>query len=456
MVSCNDKDTNLQEKTYVGGKIINPTSDYVVITNNNHTDTLKLDKNNNFGNYVNIAQSGIYTFKHSPNSQVIYLEPGDSIVVWTNTLDFDQSINYSGKRYKKSNFLVNLFLENKKNNDLILGYYKIKPKDFEKISDSIFQNRLKEFNTLVNKKKYSNEFINIAKQSIHYELYDLRERYTYLIKKYYPEYIKLIPKNFNAYRKNIDFNNKELDNYYLYTNTIDDYLRTRAIEHCIKTGAERSCFSRSNIENIKYRSKLINKLSHTSSIKNKFLDILLTKAMTMTSNSEENADLLKFANSLDYKNIDDIKALAKIQENYFKGKSVADLTILDINEKVVTYKKIISKPTITFFWSLNGSRYIWQHKVINSLRNKYPEVDFIGINLDIGQTETWKKIIAENNYDTSKEFQIINRDFDIKLAQKYLFRLNFLDKNSVIYRGDTPLSDDAEFEEKIVEFINRK
>lgn len=456
IISCDNNKSNSLTNTYVGGKIINPTSDYVIIGNHKKSDTLQLSKNNSFGGYLQNLEPGIYTFNHAPNSQVLYLEPGDSIVIWANTLDFDRSINYSGQGYQKSTFLIDLFLKNKRNNNLVLGYYKIKPTEFEKISDSIYENRLHELNELIKRsEQLSKNFIDIAQQSVHYEFYDIRERYTYLIKKYYPEYINLIPKDFNAYRENIDFNNKQLQDYYLYTNTIDDYLRSRAIENCLEKEAPRFCFNRSNIENIKYRITLINKLSHTPSIKNKFLDILLTQAITMASNSQEITSILEFAEKLDYSDINEIQSLAKVQESYFKGKSLANLELLTTNKEIKTYKEIISKPTIAFFWSINGSRYVWQHKIINSLRNKYPEIDFIGVNLDIGKTDTWKKVIAENNYDESKEFQIINRNFDIKLALKYSFRLNFMDNHAVIYRGDVPLSAGPEFEEKIVEFINR-
>ena len=62
------------------------------------------------GEYLEDITPGIYTLQHNPENQVVYLEPGDSIMVWVNTYDFDRSLNFSGRGSKESSFLLNLFL----------------------------------------------------------------------------------------------------------------------------------------------------------------------------------------------------------------------------------------------------------------------------------------------------------------------------------------------------------
>ncbi|WBL26664.1 TlpA family protein disulfide reductase [Zunongwangia sp. HGR-M22] len=454
-ISCkNDRASN--ENIYIGGKIINPNTNYIIISKGQKpVDTVQLNENNEFGKYLPKLDAGIYTFQHNPENQIVYLEPGDSIIVWVNTYDFDQSLNFSGRGSEESSFLLDLFLRNRANNNLVLDYYKIKPEKFKKISDSIHKTRMTEFNQKVKDYDLSENFLELAKQSIDYEFYDLRERYTYLIKKYNSDYTDLIPEDFNSYRDSIDFNNKLLQNYYVYTNTIDDYLRTRALEYCIEKHKDRDCYNISNFQNVKRRATLIDSLSNTPSIKNKFLDILLSKAVTMTSNEEDLERVLNFAKSINYANLAEINKLAEIQTNYFIGKSIADFTILDDNGKEMTYKDIIDRKTIVYFWSTNNARrYLWQFKTIQDLREKYPELDFIGINLDIGQHKKWLQVMEENNYDTSNQYQLSNRSFDEHVATKYLYRINFLDKDAVIVKGDEALSTSAEFESKLLEFIN--
>ncbi len=412
LVGCIDNSTN-DAKVYLGGKIVNPNLRYVILSKDQELiDTLPLNNNNQFGEYLENITPGIYTIQHNPENQVVYLEPGDSIMVWVNTYDFDQSLNFSGRGSKESSFLLDLFLRNRANNDLVLNYYKIKPEDFEHISDSIHNQRLQEFEENTAKNDLSETFKKIARQSIDYEFYDLRERYTYLIKKYYPEFTKLIPDGFNDYRDSIDFDNELLQNYYVYTNTIDDYLRTRAIEFCLEKNLERDCFNVSNFNNIKRRATLIDSLSETPAIKNRFLDLLLSKAITMASNEEDLDKIIAFANSLDYSEIEEMNQLAKIQTGYFAGKSIADLTILDTDGNETTYGDIVEKKTIIYLWSANNiRRYLWQFRTIKGLQEKYPELDFIGVNLDIGQQNKWLRILNENNYTLNNQYQLSRRNF---------------------------------------------
>ncbi len=436
LVGCIDNSTN-DAKVYLGGKIVNPNLRYVILSKDQELiDTLPLNNNNQFGEYLENITPGIYTIQHNPENQVVYLEPGDSIMVWVNTYDFDQSLNFSGRGSKESSFLLDLFLRNRANNDLVLNYYKIKPEDFEHISDSIHNQRLQEFEENTAKNDLSETFKKIARQSIDYEFYDLRERYTYLIKKYYPEFTKLIPDGFNDYRDSIDFDNELLQNYYVYTNTIDDYLRTRAIEFCLEKNLERDCFNVSNFNNIKRRATLIDSLSETPAIKNRFLDLLLSKAITMASNEEDLDKIIAFANSLDYSEIEEMNQLAKIQTGYFAGKSIADLTILDTDGNETTYGDIVEKKTIIYLWSANNiRRYLWQFRTIKGFK--------------------WLRILNENNYTLNNQYQLSRRNFGNNFATKYLYRLNFLDKNAVIVRGDIALSSSPEFESELVEFINQ-
>ncbi|MDX1762608.1 MAG: hypothetical protein R3218_10680, partial [Christiangramia sp.] len=111
---------------FIGGQINNPETDYIVISKENETiDTLYLDEKNQFGKDFQDLESGIYTFNHPPESQIMYMEPGDSIVIWLNTMSFDQSLNFSGDGSEKSNFLLGMYQKKRSNNDHIHTYYKI-------------------------------------------------------------------------------------------------------------------------------------------------------------------------------------------------------------------------------------------------------------------------------------------------------------------------------------------
>ncbi|GAA4319700.1 thioredoxin family protein [Pontixanthobacter gangjinensis] len=442
---------------FIGGQINNPETDYVIISKENETiDTLYLDEKNQFGKDFKNLEGGIYTFKHPPESQIMYMEPGDSIVIWLNTLSFDESLNFSGEGAQKSNFLLDMFLKNRSNNDLILTYYKIEPEEFARITDSIKNSRLKELEELKEKHEFSDEFLKVARSSIDYEYYDLRERYNFLIRKYYNDYAEKIPENFNDYRKEIDFNNEALQDYYVYTNLIDDYLRSKSIETCIEEHADhQKCFNINTYKNIERRILLIDSLSEIESLKNEFLDRLSAQAITMAEGESRLDSILGLLESINYSHINTAEELAEIQKNYFVGQSINDLTAQDTEGNIIKYGDVIDSPTITFAWSIySPAHHRWQHSIIKELEEKYPELNFLGVNIDLGDREEWLRTLETFDYNKENEYQIVRRSTSKETYRKYLNKIFFVNSDGTIVKGDINLGG-PDFESKLQEFINK-
>ena len=449
----NSPETN---SIYVGGQINNPETDYVVLSHENETiDTLFLDEKNQFSGKFEALEGGIYTFKHPPESQIMYMEPGDSIVIWLNTMSFDESLNFSGTGAEKSNFLLDMFLHNQGDNDLILTYYKIEPNEFAKITDSIKEQRLRRLEDLQEKHEFSDEFLEIAKSSIDYEYYDLRERYTFLIRKYYNNFAEKIPEDFNDYREKIDFNNEELQDYYVYTNLIDDYLRSKSIEDCsLDHKDHKKCLNINTFKNIEKRILLIDSLSNIESLKNEFLDRLASQAIIMAETESRLDSVLDLLERIDYTNLESAEEMAEIQKNYFNGRSIGDLIARNAKGEIIHYKDIINSPTITYAWSIYApAHHRWQHNIVKDLKIKFPELQFLGINIDLGEREEWLRTIETFGYDKETEFQITNRQPTKESYKKYLNKVLFVDANSTIVRGDIQFGS-PEFESEILEFLN--
>jgi hypothetical protein len=453
---CNDNASE-SDSVFIGGQINNPETDYVVISRENITiDTLFLNEKNQFGKKYPKLETGIYTFKHPPESQIMYLEPGDSIMIYLNTLSFDESLNFSGTGAAKSNFLLDMFLKNQNNNDLILTYYKIEPTEFARITDSIKEQRTQTLEELHDKHEFSDEFNQIARASIDYEYYDLRERYTFLIKKYYNNFAQKIPQDFNDYRNDIDFSNEQLQDYYVYTNLIDDYLRSKSIEQCTMDHEDhKKCFNINTYRNIERRILLIDSLSDIKALKNEFLDRLTAQAITLAERESRLDSILNLLERIDYDNIESARELADIQKNYFVGRSLKDLQAQNTEGKIQTYDNVINKPTITYAWSIYApAHHRWQHQIVKDLKQKYPELDFLGINIDLGEREEWLRTLETFGYDKDTEFQIIRRIPSKETYKKYLNKVIFVDANSIIVRGDIQFGS-PEFEEDILEFLNK-
>ncbi|MCH4823576.1 hypothetical protein ML462_10385 [Gramella lutea] len=456
ITGCDDNSGD-SESVYIGGQINNPETDFVIISKENkNLDTLYLDENNQFGQDFPSLDSGIYTFTHPPESQIMYAEPGDSLVIWLNTLAFDESLNFSGKGSEKSNFLLDMFLKNRKNNDLIITYYKIEPAEFARITDSIKSNRLDRLEKLKENNEFSEDFLKIARASIDYEFYDLRERYTFLIKKYYNNFSEKIPDNFNDYRKEIDFNDAELQDYYIYTNLIDDYLRSKSIEYCAENHEDhKRCFNLNSYKNIERRILLIDSISDIEQLKNEFLDRLATQAITMAERESRLDSVLNLLESINYSNLNEARQLAEIQKNYFNGKSLNEFTALDTKGNLLKYKNIIDSPTITFGWSIySPAHHRWQHDIISNLKEKYPEIKFLGVNIDLGEREEWLRTLETFGYSKENEFQIAHRSTSRETYKKYLNKVFFVNADGTIVKGDVNFGS-PEFEGEVLEFLNK-
>ncbi len=458
LLSACREENPTSENVFLGGQINNPETDYVILSKENkNLDTLYLNEKNQFGKDYKNLESGIYTFKHPPENQIMFIEPGDSIVIWLNTMAFDESLNFSGNGAEKSNFLLDMFLKNQDDNDLILTYYKIEPEKFAKITDSIKTERIKKLERLDDNNNFSEGFLEIARASIDYEYFDLRERYTYLIRKYYNEMAQKIPDDFHDYRKKIDFNDEDLQDYYVYTNLIDDYLRSRAIEYCIeKHNDHKNCYKLNSFENLKSRIVLMDSLSDLQPLKNEFIDRLASQ-MIITAESASRIDsILNLLEDIDYAGIKDLENLAEVQTNYFVGNSVENIATINTDKELVSYGEFIERPTVLFAWSITvPARHRWQHNIVNNLRNKYPELDFVGINVDLNNYEEWLRTIETYGYDKSKEYQITQKEADKETYLNYLNKVLLISPDGIVLKGDLNFGS-QDFEQELLEYLNKK
>ena len=203
-------DKNLTDNTYFGGKIINPKSNKVFFYDGTQLlDSAKLNEKNKFIFKFDSLKVGLYTFEHGREVQFVFLEPSDSLLLRLNTWDFDESLVFSGKGADKNNLLLNIFLENEKEDKLVFEYYTLNDSLFEYKLDSLLQ--LKKLlhkhyqEDEVESSPLFDEFINAA---IYLPLYKKKEAYPYRHKRALKldEYPKINP-SFYKYRKDIDLNN---------------------------------------------------------------------------------------------------------------------------------------------------------------------------------------------------------------------------------------------------------
>lgn len=458
LTACNQENPSSNDM-YFGGLIINPTSKFVVLLKKDVViDTFYLNEKNQFGGKLIDGEKGLYVFKHPPENQIIYLEPGDSTLILINTLEFDESLNFSGKGAAKSNFLNSLYLQNQENNDLVASYYKLSPTKFAAKSDSIRDLRQKKLQLLDEKHQFSREFYELAKASINYEFYDLRERYAYLIRKYSREYISDIPDDFHNYREDISFNDEKLEDYYVYLNLLDDLIRTKSLEYCEEQrSADFACYNLTDFNNIKRRIILVDSLITGKRVKNTFIDRLAAQGIIYSQTPENIKAVLELLEEIEYSGLrwNDLQQMATIQNSLLPGNNLGNLQLLNAEKDTVTLNQLSSRPKITYHWSLNSqSHHKWQHDIIEELRLKYPEVDFVGININRGMYQEWNKIMDSFGYEKNMELKLDFSNINEALLINYLNKLIFLDTSGKIVSGSTQLNS-LDYESRILEFISK-
>ena len=159
--SCKSDNT-----TVFSGKILNNTSDSISIyKDNNMIYETVVDNDGLFNIIIDTITSGLYTFYHEPEFQYIIIDENDNLQIRLNTLDFDESLVYTGKGSSKNNFLMDVFLTSENDELEINSKLDLAFDTFKNLVDSLYNKQMnsfklfKENNILSNSSK---EIINTA------------------------------------------------------------------------------------------------------------------------------------------------------------------------------------------------------------------------------------------------------------------------------------------------------
>lgn len=437
---------------------MNPNSRYIILAHNEGIlDTVPLDNKNRFSYRVDSVQTGLYLIKYRPETQNIYLSPGDSLLLRVNTLAFDESLHFSGRGSERNNFLTEMFLKDESNADLLLSYYKIEPSEFAQKTDSILAERKSSLEKADRKKHFSKDFLNLAGKIINYESYDLRERYLYLIKKYFPEFTHKISKDFYSYRDKVNFNEAELQSSPAYRRFIDNYLVNYSLDWCSQSNVDDSdCFDLTSSSNVTARMEKASELIELPALRQHFLTKLGVLGIVTADDEDEILDILDLLEEESYpeEDLQDMKQLGRIQSIYLPGSQLEDFPLLNIEGEREKFGDVFNQSTIVFLWSIYAQDHLSNHKLVQNLREKYPEINFIGVNMDIGETDAWQQTVQRFGYDPSKEYQLAITRVKKEFFQYYLNKLLFIDSSGKVIIGDAFVNS-PEFESRILEFLNR-
>ncbi len=410
ILACSEKSRECPS-VFFGGEIVNPTSEYVVLyKNDTYVDSVKLDEGNRFSFNLQGIEEGLYHFDHSPELQYLYLQEGDSILIRLNTMEFDESLVFSGKGSEINNFLIEMFLADEKEEPLVYSYYNLDPDSFNKKIDSLRLLKLEHLEELAIDNQLSERALVMAKASIDYNNYIHKEKYPfYHKKKTGEETMHNLNGGFYDYRKAIDLNNRDLTYFRPYFDFMKYHFGNLSYMACMKNcGGEEKPVS-SHLHFNKHKLTLVDSLVEETELRdilfrNIAMDYLLKERNSTNMECQIFIDKFRMLSSNE-KHKEEITHLYQGIQNLQPNNALPHLILTDVDKNKISLQELSKqKKTVFYFWTASQKRHfrnVTRH--VAKLQKKYPDYNFVGINVRTSYPQ-WISMVEEHGLEKSKQF----------------------------------------------------
>ncbi len=410
ITSCSDSSEN-GSSVFFGGEIVNPTSDYVVLYHNDsYVDSVKLDDKNRFSFKLNDIEDGLYHFNHTPQYQYIYLEKGDSLLARLNTVEFDESLVYSGRGSEVNNFMTEMYLTYEKEEDLVKSYYPLRPEVFNKKIDSLRAIKVNLLKDLEADNLLSTKSLGMAEAFIDYHSYISKEKYPfYHKKKTGEETIHELGEDFYGYRKKIDFNNKDLTYFRPYFDFMKWHFGNMSYMTCLEDCSTDKKPVSNRLHFNKHKLTLVDSIVTQPELRNiLFRNVAMDYLLVEHTPSDEATIFIdKFKSlSTNEEHQEEIDLLYNGIKNLQPNTTLPNIVVKNFSDEEVSLKDLANKKksTVFYFWTADQKRhFINVNKHIITLEEKYPHYNFVGINLKTSHSQ-WKQLMDEYKLDKNKQF----------------------------------------------------
>ncbi|SFU53704.1 hypothetical protein SAMN05216480_106118 [Pustulibacterium marinum] len=438
LVSCGDDD----DETYFGGEIVNPkTNSVVLFKDGSPVDTAKLDSRNRFLFKFSSLESGLYYFYNQPEYQYIILEQGDSLLLRLNTYDFHESLVYSGKGAEKNNVLIAQFLQDKKDKQFIRrNLVELSPDGFKLRIDSMYASKLEKLDRFFENYHSTEITEDILINDAGYRLFRYAEIYPYLHYKYTNERSKKVPDNFYSFRELLDSKDDRYAHFDPYLRYLKLYVSGKAYDLAADIHKNYSAYE--IIQSNEYHNEKLkiieDQLKNYPLSKNK---LLRNAAYTFYLDERRDAsyDETYLENFKSY--VSDTTAIFKeineIHENLDnlkKGKRVKSINFINFSGNTINIQDTNhDKLTVYYFWARHQNNHF--KDILNRvhvLEDKYPKINFVGINKDLNQDD-WKKTLATYRLNPDNQYRINNYDsVSRKLMLSKMNKVLIINKDEII------------------------
>lgn len=440
IVSCASEGEK-QNYTYFGGKIINPKSDFVLLLKNDKViDSIQLNENNQFLQKYEKLDEGLYTFKHGSEFQYIYIQPKDSLILRINTWDFDESLVFNGKGDAKNEYLIKLFLQNEREEKAMYKLFKEEESTFLKELEIIEKDRFATFEAFKEvTPNLSEGFIKLTEYAIKLPIERMKEVYPFYYKREHnlTSFPQLSASYYN-FRDEVSLNEPGFIAFYPYQNYIMSRMYNSAYQD-----RERDSLKDNITVNI------LNNIESTvpmEDLRNTMLKRVVIgdflRAKTFCHMQE--ATLKTFLNHCTnetYKN--EVKELVHDCQAVEVNRPLKDFSLLSYDAEPNTIRNITKGDNaVIYFWSTEFIASQNLVKRIQSLETQFPEVSFIGVQMNTSNDEVNNDANLKL-LDRSKQFVLPDDSYALTFLQSNYPRAIVINNNGIVESGFTNINSNA-------------
>ena len=436
--SCNIK--NSRDNFFLGGEIINPSSNYVNFYYNNiKIDSIELNSENKFFKNLENIQPGIYRIEHIPENQYIIIENGDSLWIRVNVEDFKESLSFSGRGSSKNNFLVDMSNLNDYENDFLSQIYNQESSDYKIVIDSLMDEKKdiwELFNKSVNQRNLGR---NITKASIKYNYFNKLERYALLRGR---EWSKEEREEFFSYRDEVNLNDSELSLFEPYVTYLMNFFNEKTLD-----SGEVYSYAKNNTDfNIK-KLLIIDSQINDPYLKNNLARATAIEEILNFKNNDLHDEFIDYYTYVNTSNryLDEITKLYNDIEKMKKGNVLPEVNILDFNGNIASSSEEFSgSKTFIYFWSQTQmNHYRRTIRRVEELKQLYPQYRFVGICIQpytdmVSQAQNILNLDLSNQF-SFKDFESSSKDWVLTFLNKTIVtdeKVKIIDGFSNLFTND--------------------
>ena len=436
--SCNNK--NSRDNFFLGGEIINPSSNYVNFYYNNiKIDSIELNSENKFFKKLENIQPGVYRIEHIPENQYIIIENGDSLWIRVNVEDFKESLSFSGRGSSKNNFLVDMSNLNDYENEFLSQIYNQGSYDYKIVIDSLMDEKKdiwELFNKSVNQRNLGRK---ITKASIKYNYYNKLERYALLRGR---EWSKDERDEYFSYRDEVNLNDSELSLFEPYVTYLMNFFNEKTLD-----SGEVYSYAKNNTDfNIK-KLLIIDSQINDPYLKNNLARATAIEEILNFKNNDLHDEFIDYYTYVNTSNryLDEITKLYNDIDKMKKGNVLPEVNILDFNGNTTSSsEEFLGSKTFIYFWSQTQmNHYRRTIRRVEELKQQYPQYRFVGICIQpytdmVSQAQNILNLDLSNQF-SFKDFESSSKDWVLTFLNKTIVtdeKVKIIDGFSNLFTND--------------------